>query len=241
MRIGIIGLGTIATAVVKGIAEDGHDIAVSRRSEKNAGHLAGRFGNVTVADNQEIVDRSEIVFLGLTEDVAPNVLAALRFREGQQVISLMAGLDLARVADMTAPATMAARMIPFPSIATGGSQILAHGDSSLIHALFGARNSIFEIATEEELGTYLCAQAVLSPAIRMVKDAADWLAHKGADPEMAETFLRELVGSSLLAGPCDPLLDALDTPGGYNQRLRQHMTGSGMSDRLRDGFDQLLA
>ena len=240
MRIGVLGLGTIATAVVEGIAGDGHDITVSTRSQTNSSRLAHQFESVAVADNQAVVDASDIVFLGLTADAAPNVLETLRFREGQQVVSLMADLSLEATARLVAPADMAARMIPFPSIATGTSPILAYGDRVLVERLFGARNSIFALDSEDDLAIYLCAQAVLSPAVAMVKDAADWLVDQGShDAEIAEAFLRTLVGSSLLGSPCSELLRALDTPGGYNQRMRKHMLSSGLSENLRDGLDRL--
>lgn len=238
MKIGVLGLGTIATAVVEGMVADGHDIVVSRRGAANAARLQAAHG-LRVADNQDVVDASDVLFLGLTDDVAAQVLSGLRFREGQRVVSLMAGAGLAELAQQVAPAQAVARMIPFPSIAQGGSQVLALGDCVLIRDLFGARNSVFELASEAELRDYLCAQAVLSPAVRMVKEAADWLAETGANPDTAETFLRELVGTSLLAGPCGPLLTALDTPGGYNQRLREHMVQAGMPEALRDGLEQL--
>lgn len=241
MRIGVIGLGTIATAVVEGIAQDGHVITVSTRNAENAARLRTRFDSVSVADNQAVVDASDVVFLGLTDTVYRHALADLRFRTGQQVISLMAGPGLDALSGLVAPATLAARMIPFPSIATGGSQILATGDSTAIHDLFGARNAIFDLATEAELRDWLCAQAVLSPAVLMVRAAADWLGQHGSDRDTAERFLRELVASSLLAGPCDPLLRALDTPGGYNRRLRQKIVADGLSRSLSEGLAQLRA
>ena len=61
MRIGVIGLGTIATAVVEAIAGDGHTILVSERGANNAGHLAKNYPAVTVAPNQTVVDGSELL------------------------------------------------------------------------------------------------------------------------------------------------------------------------------------
>lgn len=239
--IGIIGLGTIATALVEGIAGDGHDITVSIRSAANSSRLNQQFANLTVAENQAVVNASDIVFLGLTGDIASDTLGQLRFREGQQVISLMADLGFAPTAELVAPATMNARMIPFPSIASGNSPILTFGDRSLIDALFGARNSVFALNSEDELGVYLCAQAVLSPAVSMVEHAADWLKEQGAsDPEAAEAFLRHLVGTSLLGSPCAELLKKLDTPGGYNRRLREHMAEAGLQRNLQGGLDRLI-
>ncbi len=239
MRIGIIGTGTIASAVVEGIAGDGHDIAVSRRSAAQSERLAAVYANVTVHDNQTVLDRSNIIFLGLMAGSAGEVLRGLIFRADHKVISLMADCTLDRVASMVAPAEAAAVMIPFPGIAQGGSPALGYGDTDLLQALVGARNTIFALSSEDELTAYNCAQAVLSPAIRMVADAADWLGSRVGDSAQGEAFLRALVGSSLTASDCATLLSALDTPGGYNQRLRNHMTTSGMSETLAEGLDRL--
>ncbi len=239
MRIGIIGTGTIASAVVEGVAADGHDIAVSERSPQQSARLAARYPAVTVHDNQGVIDRSDVILLGLMAGAAGKVLEGLTFHADQKVISLMADAPLARVARMVGPAKAAAIMIPFPGIARGGSPILGHGETGLLERLFGGRNTVFPVASEEDLTALNSAQAVLSPAVRMVADAADWLRSRLDDPAQGEAFLRMLVGSSLLASDCAALLRALDTPGGYNQRLRNHMAASGMTEALRDGLDAL--
>ncbi|NVO24687.1 NAD(P)-binding domain-containing protein [Donghicola mangrovi] len=238
MLIGILGLGTIATAVVEGIAQDGHQITVSERSAANAARLAAEHG-VTVAPNQAVVDASDVLIVALTDDIYEAALGGLTFREGQQVISLMGGPSIAAVQALVSPAHVVAKVLPFPSIAQGGSQVMACGEMALVTELLGARNSIFQIGSEEELHHWICAQAVLSPAVLMVREAAAWLAEQGAEPVESERFLRELVGSSLLASPCDATLRALDTPGGYNQRLRQHMVETGMTSRLMAGLVKL--
>ncbi len=241
MRLGFIGTGTIAGAVVRGIAGEGHQITVSERSRAVSAALAQRHANVTVAENQSVVDRSDVVFLGLMADAAPAVLGDLTFREGQRVISFMAGVPLAQVSGMVHPARAAALMLPFPAIAQGGSPILVQGDAELVERIFGARNSVFALGSDAEMAAYLCAQAVLSPVARMVGDAAHWLGGRVADPVQGEAFLRALVASSLSAGECAPLIEALNTPGGYNQRLRLFMEEGGMRDRLRAGLDRLEA
>ncbi|WP_255010033.1 NAD(P)-binding domain-containing protein [Roseovarius sp. M141] len=239
MRIGIIGTGTIASAVVQGMAGDGHDIAVSRRSAAQSERLAAMHANVTIHDNQAVLDRSDVIFLGLMAGVAGDVLGSLALRADHKVISLMADCALGKVAQMIAPAQAAAIMIPFPGIAQGGSPIMGYGDTDLLQTLFGGRNTIFALKSEDDLAAYSCAQAVLSPAVRMVADAADWLGSRAGDRAQGEAFLRALVGSSLIGSDCATLLSALDTPGGYNQRLRNHMTGSGMSETLAEGLGRL--
>ncbi len=239
MRIGIIGTGTISSAVVAGIAEDGHQISVSERSAANSARLAAQYVSVSIAANQAVLDQSDVIFLGLMADMAPGILAGLSFRPDHRVISLMAGVSLGQVAELVAPAEASAIVIPFPGVATGGSPVMVQGDTTLAHSLLGARNSIFKLSSDAELAAYMCAQAVLSPAVKMIDNAARWLSGRTGNTKQTEEFLRVLVGSSLLGSETAPLLAALDTPGGYNQRLREHMTACGMSAALEEGLDKL--
>ena len=241
MRIGVIGTGTIASAVVEGIASDGHQIVVSKRTATNAARLASQYDCVSVAGNQAVLDQSDIVFLGLMASAAPGILDGLTFRPDHMVISLMAGATLDKIASLVAPARAKAVMIPFPGIAQGGSPVMVRGEPEIVQALFGDRNAIFVLSTDAELAAYMSAQAVLSPAVQMVSDAATWLGARVEDQTQAEEFLRLLVGSSLLSSECAPLLSALDTPGGYNQRLHRYMIEKGTSKTLCGGLDRLEA
>lgn len=240
MRIGVIGCGTIARAAVEAIAGDGHEITVSERSQSHSRHLAQAYENVRVADNQGVVDASDVLFLALMAEDAPGILGALTFRKGQRAITFMAGASLDEADAMVRPARATAIMMPFPGIAQGGTPIMMHGDAGVVAELFGARNTVFPVANADELAAYLCAQAVLSPVARMVGDAADWLSERVADPEQSEAFLRALVTSNLATSACAPLLEALNTPGGYNQRLRLHMEAAGMGSALKGGLNKLL-
>lgn len=239
MRLGVIGTGTIATAAMRGIAGDGHQITVSRRSAANAEGLARDFPNVSVADNQTVLDQSDVVFVALLAGDAPRILRELAFRPDQQVITLMTGISPDEVAALTAPAPVVAQMLPFPAVANGGSPIIVLGAPDLVQALFGARNRIFALRDAAEMDAYLCAQALLSPVARMVADAAGWLGARVDDTPQAEAFLRTLIASSLADMESNALVQALNTPGGYNQRLRLHMEASGMGQALVAGLDAL--
>lgn len=197
MRIGVIGTGIIAMAVVRGLAEDGHSFVVSRRSAANSAALASECANVQVAENRQVLDESDVILLGLMAETARMVLPGLTFRPDHQIVSLMAGIPLSEIARLVAPAPAAALMIPFPSIADGGSPILAQGDTGLIRTLFGMRNRIIEPDGDAELAAYLCAQAVLSPVVQMVADAAGWLGARVSQTDQGEAFLRHLIASNL--------------------------------------------
>ncbi|MDT8327817.1 MAG: NAD(P)-binding domain-containing protein [Roseovarius sp.] len=239
MRLGFIGTGTIASATVRGLIGGGHQITVSERGAAHAARLAAEFETVSIADNQGVIDQSDTIFIGLMAESAPDILSRLTFRTDQQVISFMAGMPLDVLASLVAPAHAAAIMLPFPGIAQGGSPIIAMGEADLITALFAPEHQVFALRDAAELDAYLCAQAVLSPATRLVEQSADWLAARVSDPAQGEAFLRMLVGSNLVTNPCGDLLEALNTPGGYNQRLRAHMDDAGMGQDLVEGLNRL--
>ena len=83
MRIGVLGTGTIASAVVRSVADDGHSITVSRRSAAVSAALARDHASVSLAENQGVIDASDVILLGLMADAAPRVLDGLRFRPDQ--------------------------------------------------------------------------------------------------------------------------------------------------------------
>lgn len=239
MRIGVLGCGTIARAAVEGIVSDGHEITVSERNAHHAAFLDKTYGNVSVADNQGVVDACDVLLLGLMADTAKEVLPALTFREDQRAITFMAGATLEEASAMVRPARATAIMMPFPAIAQGGTPILMYGDRDLVTEIFGSRNTIFPVRDVEEMAAYLCAQAVLSPVARMVGDASSWLGERVWDIEQGERFLRLLVASNLSSTECAPLIEALNTPGGYNQKLRLHMETKGISADLKSGLTKL--
>ncbi len=239
MRLGFIGTGTIASAVVQGLAGRGHEIRISARSKVSSEVLEANIAEVQVAELQDILDHSDVVFLGLILQAAPAILAALTFRQDLRVVSFMAGADLDRVAGLVAPAHASAVMMPFPGIAQSGSAIMALGDEELLERIFAPQNSVFMLRDAGELEAYLCAQAVLSPVARMTSDASNWLAARVSDPAQGEAFLRQLISSSLAGSSAADLVEALNTPGGYNQRLRQHMEDAGMGADLAAGLNTL--
>lgn len=88
-RIGFIGAGEIASAMVRGLAGKGHSILVSERNAQTARTLADTFGEVAVEPNQDVLDGSDVVILCLLKPVGEAVLPDLRFRAGHSVISVM--------------------------------------------------------------------------------------------------------------------------------------------------------
>lgn len=239
MKAGIIGTGSIGGAVATGLAKAGFDITISRRGETRSAQLARDYSNITVAENQSVLDESDVIFVALNTDVAAVVIDDLAFRSDQIVISLMADMDLMALGRLVYPAHAQTIMIPFPSIAGGGSPILVLGDVQPVREMFGQTDSIIPVLDTDELNALLAAQAILSPVAAMVSASAKWVARNGGDADKAEPFLRQLISSSLSGLASDDLISALNTPDGFNQRLRLFFEQNGLTASVDDGLSAL--
>ena len=83
MKFGFIGTGVITEAFITGMIKVGgydNDVLVSLRSSERSSQLANQFSNVTVvAENQEIVDQSDWVFIAVLPSQARSLLESLNF------------------------------------------------------------------------------------------------------------------------------------------------------------------
>lgn len=238
-HIGLIGTGVIGSAVITNLAKKGNQIWVSKRNAETSTRLARDFVHVRVGENQDVIDHSDILFIALPGGMAKEALSGLRFCSNQVVFSMMADIDLNTLSAWVSPAKAAAIVIPFPQIAHGNSPILTLGDQTLLKRLFGATETIIPLDTPQELQVFLSAQAVLSPAAVLIAQAATWAGEKTGQRNKAEVFLRRLIETSLFGLSSDDLINALNTPGGYNQRLRQHFEDHGFHDLIKIGLNAL--
>src|SRR3546814_1446192 len=91
-RLGFIGTGTIAAAIVEGLALSGEEpILLSPRNADIEARLSDRFSHVGVAnDNQAVFDQSDPVLLAGRPQIAESVLEYLKFRPDHPISSLIA-------------------------------------------------------------------------------------------------------------------------------------------------------
>ena len=249
-KIGFIGTGVIADAMVRGIVADGHRIFVSERNQQTAASLASEFDSVTVHANQEVVDSSDIVILCLMDSVARDVLPTLRFRDDQVLFSAMARFSNDELISLSAPAVAGGTVIPFPFIAKGNSPLLtlptSPNSQAVLQDIFGARNALFELKSDAAFSTMMALQAVVMPSLTRLAHAVEWAEREGLDPVLAEGFLRQLVGGFMLSEPLDEphvkaMAASLGTPGGLNATLDALLAEGGDEARLKAGFDTLKA
>ena len=244
-KVGVMGLGEIASRMVEGLAGQGHAILVSERSRERSSALAREIEEVGVAANADVVAGSDIVILALMAGTAREVLPGLPFRAGQRIISVMADLPLSDLARLCAPATDIAITIPLPFIARGGCPLPVFPESTALLELFGERNQVRPVASEAALNAHFIATALCSTVLDQLRVGSGWLAGHTGDAAAAEAYVLDLIAGYLgdLArgeGPgIEGALQALSTPGGLNATLRDHLRAAGLTEALARGMQGL--
>ncbi|MEM7195843.1 MAG: NAD(P)-binding domain-containing protein [Pseudomonadota bacterium] len=247
MKIGFLGTGKIAAPMVRSIARrfDSADIVVSHRSANVSSGLTSEYRNVSAAENQVVLDRSDIVFLCLLEGQARDVLPSLSFRPAHSIVSAMAGITLADLRPLVAPADTVCVTVPLPFINDGHCPLPVYPQSRLLSYLFGDENEVLTIQSEEGINDHFAATAILSTVVKQLEVVSRWLgAHTGNDAS-AEQYVAMLVRGFINSiekdrpGCFTEAISELTTKGGLNEQLLTHNTDSGHFAHLSRGLDDL--
>lgn len=101
MRIGFIGLGNMASAMIGGMLQKGmaqpEDIMGSARTQATLDKASAQYGIKVTLDNKEVAELSDILFLAVKPIFFPEVIEQIRdvVTENTLIVSIAAGRDLA--------------------------------------------------------------------------------------------------------------------------------------------------
>ena len=250
MTLGFLGTGAITSAMVTGLSSGGdapHSILLSPRNAATAAELAARFPGVRVApSNQAVVDGSETVVTAVRPQIAADVLAELRFRPEQHVVSLVSGYSLKKVVGLVAPASHVARAVPLPAAARRRSPTAIYPPDPVTEELFAALGAAFAVETEAEYDALCTATATMAAYFAFTGTAASWLANNGIEAAQARDYIARIFGGLSEAAMEAPDLSfdtlAADhaTRGGINEMVVNHLRSHGVFDTFSEVLDAVM-
>jgi pyrroline-5-carboxylate reductase len=249
-KLGFIGTGTITSAIVTGLRAVGKDprpIVLSPRGAGVAAALAARFENVSVAaSNQDVVDECETIVMAVRPQIAQEVLAGLRFPAGTNVISVISGLPVRRLAELTAPATRLSRAVPLPSAARGMSPTAIYPRDPEVVELFGRVGAAIAVDEEERFDALCVITATMAAYFAFAGASATWLARQGVDPQQARDYVAHIymgLAQTTIGAPGRSFAElAADhaTRGGTNEQVLGYLKQHGVFDRFDEALDAIL-
>ena len=118
MKIGFIGCGNMATAMLKGILKSGEvknaDMIASAKSDKTREKIEKELGIQKADTNAQVVDFADVVFLAVKPQFLEDVLEEIKgnVKEGQIFISIAPGKTLQWLGERLGEGTKIIRTMP---------------------------------------------------------------------------------------------------------------------------------
>ncbi|MFI6644679.1 NAD(P)-binding domain-containing protein [Streptomyces sp. NPDC050504] len=248
-RIGIIGVGEIGRAVVVGLCEgveEAPEVFLSPRGARTAAELAARYASVRVcADNQEVADRSDLVFVAVRRQDRHEALAGVRVGDDKVVVNVMAGVGNDELRGTLDTGAALVRAIPLPAVRERRSVTVTFPSHPEVDALFERTGGALPVADEAAFNVLSALTGTLTTHYAYLTALTSWAADQGIDAGDADRYVRGLfqgVGRTLGDGTraLHQLAADHETPGGSNERIRTTWFDADNSAALGKALDGLL-
>jgi pyrroline-5-carboxylate reductase len=250
LNLGFIGIGKIAGAVIEGLCTseiENVEIRLSPRNEKNSVRLSERFPNVhRMESNQDVLDRSDIVFLCLRPAQAEGILTGLSFQPNHTVVSLIPLIRHSRLATMVAPAGSICRAIPLPPVTSHHCPIpVFHATETVVNVLNFIGQTL-PVSNEDHLHAIWTLTCLITPYYDLLNELSSWTQSHGVDSQLANRYIADLFESLAHAAQMEDPVVFRDlavhaaTPGGMNERTGQLIRELGSHAAYRQAADEIL-
>ncbi len=250
IRVGFIGVGAIAAAIVTAILDRPEpapvEVLLSPRSAARSEALAARFPQArVVADNQAVVDGSDIVMIAVLPSQVVEICSALRFRADQIIVGVAAAWPPSQLRPLVAPAETVGQLIPLPMITLGVGPVVLYPSIPAVETLLDGCGTVVVLEREQQVGVLSAGSSVMSSFFAFQNAAIDWIASHGFDRAQAAGYVTSQLhglASESIGMNLDQLADAVEeheTPGGLNEQVRIALTDAGMFAALTAELEKL--
>jgi len=246
MKIGIIGTGTIASAIVTGfcIKKSGHEFFLSPRNADKAAALASQFTEAKVCtSNQDVLDHAEWIFITVQKN-AFDALNALQFRKDHKVLNMATEMSLDTLKNMIGETSVLAHVVPLPMIVRGFGPLLIYPEIPEVGELFAPVGDALYVQNIKDARTLQLLTCMMSPYYMMMHEIAGFADERGIDHGLSVKFVHSLLSALSRRAVETPGHDLIElahdmTPGGYNEQAMNELVNNGAIKAWRNSLDKL--
>lgn len=98
MKVGFIGVGKMASAIINGLKQTDHDIIISGSTLNRSKEIADKLQVAYADSHQDLIDQTDFIILGIKPQLFETILTPLTFK--QPIMSMAAGLSLDRISQI---------------------------------------------------------------------------------------------------------------------------------------------
>ena len=238
MNLGFIGTGKIASSVITGICLSKityKKIIISQRNRKIARSLKKKFKKIIIAkDNQQIIDKSDWVFLSVTPTVGEKIIKKLKFKSNQTIISFISTITLSQLKKTIKVKAKIVRAIPLPPISLKKGPVPICPPNAKVKTFFNKLGTTVEIKNEKSSINFWSTSGMMAPFYELLKVMTDWLVKKGVKRDNAQKYITSLflaLSEDAVVNSSKDLKNLVkesQTPKGLNQQGLKMMSKEGV-------------
>ena len=250
MKLGFIGTGNIVSDVVIGICKSRipfKKIIVSPRNKQKALKLKNKFKKVIIAkDNQDVINKSDWVFLGVLPEVGKKILPKLNFKNKQIIVSFISTINYAQLKRIVKKKLKIVRAIPMPPIRLGKGPVAIFPPDRKVKDFFNKIGTTIEIRNEKLSNNFWAISGTMASFYELVKVLSDWLTKKKLNRIQAQQYITSLYSAlAELASvnskkPLKNFVAQSQTPGGLNWQGVNELRKSGYYKSLEKSVNNIL-
>ena len=250
MNLGFIGTGQIAKATILGILGSDlkiNKIYISQRNKKISSQLSKKSKKIFILkDNQEIINKSNWIFLSITPDVGSKILKNLKFKSSQTIINFISTIGITQLKKYIKVKTKIVRALPLPPIALRKGPVPICPANKKVKNFFNHLGTAVEISNEKLFTNLWCMTAMMAPFYENLNTLSEWLSNKGLNKVDAQKYVTSLFfdmsEDAVVNSKKDLriLIKNSQTPGGLNEQALKQLRRSGFYRLLNNAANSIL-
>ena len=250
MILGFLGTGRIASSVIEGIFKSKlkiKKIYISPRNKIIAKKLSKRFKKVIISrNNQQLIDKSNWVFLAVTPRVGDKILKTLNFKKNQKIVSFISTINLAQLKKAIGKKVKIVRAIPLPPISIRKGPVPICPPDKQVKSFFNQLGTTVEIKNEKSSINFWATSGMMAPFYVLLKTLSDWLIKRGIKRNEAQKYITSLFMAlsedSAINSKKDLkyLVKDSQTPRGLNEQAVKQLRKAGFYRNLEKSLNGIL-
>ena len=250
MKLGFIGTGQISKAVINGIINSKINyskIYISKRNTKISSNLKKKSKKILIfKNNQEIINRSDWVFLAVTPSVGNKILKKLKFKKKQTVISFISTIKMNELKKYIKVTSKIVRAIPLPPISLKKGPVPIFPPNNKVKLFFDQIGTTVEIKNEKSSLNFWATSSMMAPFYELLKTLSSWLISKGIKKNDAQKYITSLFVAlsedAMVNSKKDLkiLVKNSQTPKGLNEQAVNELRKSGFYKSLNKTANNVL-
>ena len=250
MKLGFIGTGQIAKAVINGILKSKikySKIFISKRNLKISAELSRKSKKILIIkNNQEIINKSDWVFLAVTPTVGNKILKDLNFKKKQTVISFISTIKMNELKKYIKVTSKIVRAIPLPPISLKKGPVPIFPPNNKVKLFFDQIGTTVEIKNEKSSLNFWATSSMMAPFYELLKTLSSWLISKGIKKNDAQKYITSLFVAlsedAIVNSKKDLkiLVKNSQTPKGLNEQAVNELRKSGFYKSLNKTVNSVL-